>query len=74
MHIQSPWTLDSIPPSWKRFKKLLWHKLSTDDPSNFPSTPFVGIALVITLINTADGCVLFRGTSTDQRAVQTETL
>lgn len=74
MHILSPGTLDSIPPSWKRFRMLLWHKLSLDDPSNFPSTPFISIDLVITSINTADGCVPFRGTSTDQRAVQTEIL
>lgn len=37
MQIQSPWTLDSIPASWKRCGNLLWHKLSTADPSKFSS-------------------------------------
>lgn len=68
-----PVTLDSIPLSLKRCRKLLWHKLSPVDPSKFPPTPSIGIGLVITSVNTADGCVPFRGTSTAQRVVQTET-
>lgn len=60
MQIQSPWTLDSIPLSQKRCRKLLWHKLSPVDPSKFPPTPFIGIDLAITSVNTADGCVPFR--------------
>lgn len=74
MQMQSLWTLDSIPLSWKRCRKLLWHVLSPVHPPKFPPTPFIGTGLIITSVNTGDGCVPFRGTSADQRAVQAETL
>lgn len=73
MQIQLPWTLDSVPVSWKRCRHLLWHKLSPVGPSKLSPTPFVDIGLVTQSVHTAGGCVAFRGTSADQTVVQTET-